>query len=135
MRLFSPRKSFGVRCNVQAESNLSTKHVYPKQLPVFFPVSTRNIVSIVTCSLDQLAHVVDAAVQPVEDADQAGDGFLAELHAVLELQRQLLLAAVLQRDQEGLGILTERRRRQRCICTRWGVVVYKGVKNEEQESR
>ncbi len=43
-------------------------------------------VSTVTCSLDLLAHVVDAAVQPVKDTDQTGDGFFAELHAVLEVQ-------------------------------------------------
>ncbi len=43
-------------------------------------------VSTVTCSLDLLAHVVDAAVQPVKDTDQTRDGFFAELHAVLEVQ-------------------------------------------------
>lgn len=53
-----------------------------------------------------LAHIVDSAVQPVKDADQAGNGFLAELHAVLEVQGELFLAAVLQRSQETLGIIT-----------------------------
>lgn len=43
-------------------------------------------VSTVTCSLDLLAHVINAAVQPVKDTDQAGDGLLAELHAVLEVK-------------------------------------------------
>lgn len=42
--------------------------------------------STVTCSLDHLAHVTDVTVQPIKDADQAGDGFFAELHAVLEVQ-------------------------------------------------
>lgn len=62
--------------------------------------------SPVTCSLDVLAHVINAAVQPVKYTDEAGDGFLAELHTVLEVQGELLLAAVLQRGQETLGILT-----------------------------
>lgn len=56
--------------------------------------------------MDLLAHVVCASVQPVKDADQAGDGLLAELHAVLKVQGEFLLAAVLQRGQETLGILT-----------------------------
>lgn len=67
---------------------------------------TNKHVSTVTCSLDVLAHVINAAVQPIKDTDEAGDGFLAELHAVLEVQGELLLAAVLQRGQETLGILT-----------------------------
>lgn len=72
------------------------------------PYMNVSVVSIssVTCSLDLLAHVVDAAVQPVKDTDEAGDGFLAELHAVLEVQGEFLLAAVLQCNQETLGIFT-----------------------------
>lgn len=62
---------------------------------VYKCVTTKHV-STVTCSLDLLAHAVDAAVQPVKYANQAGDGFLAELHAVLEVQGEFLLAAVLQ---------------------------------------
>lgn len=57
-------------------------------------MNQKQHVSTVTCSLDLIAHVIDAAVQPVKDTDQAGDGLLAELHAVLEVQGELLLAAV-----------------------------------------
>ena len=53
-----------------------------------------------------LAHTVNSTVQPVEDTDQAGNRFLAELHAVLKVQGELFLAAVLQRGQEALGIIT-----------------------------
>lgn len=62
--------------------------------------------STVTCRLDLSTHVIDAAVQPVKYTDQAGDGFLAELHAVLEVKRELLLTAVFQCSQKTLGILT-----------------------------
>lgn len=40
---------------------------------------------MVTCSLDSRAHVINARVQPVEDADQVADGVLAEQHAVLQV--------------------------------------------------
>lgn len=54
-----------------------------------------SCVSINTCCLDLLAHTVDVAVQPVKGAHQAGNGFLAELHAVLQMQSKFLLTAVL----------------------------------------
>lgn len=82
-------------------------------LIIYDCVSNKHI-STVTCSLDLLAHVVDAAVQPVKDTDQAGNGFLAELHAVLEVQGELLLAAVLQCRQETLGIVTYWSKGRRC---------------------
>lgn len=63
-------------------------------------------VSTVTCSLDLLAHIVDAAMQPVKDTEQTGNGFLAELHAALEVQGELLLTAVLQCSQKTFGVLT-----------------------------
>lgn len=54
-----------------------------------------NCVSTNTCCLDLLAHTVDVAVQPVKGTHQAGNGFLAELHAVLEMQCKFLLTTVL----------------------------------------
>lgn len=48
-----------------------------------------------TCCLDLLAPAVDVAVQPVKGRHQAGNGFFAELHAVLEMQSKFLLTAVL----------------------------------------
>lgn len=52
-------------------------------------------VSTNTCGLGLLAHIVNVAVQPVESAHQACNSFLAELHAVLEMQSEFLLTAVL----------------------------------------
>lgn len=68
-----------------------------------------------TCILDASAQVLDVGVQPIENAHHAGHGTLAELHAVLQLQAQLLLAAVVQRGQELLGSVAQRGRgRGRC---------------------
>lgn len=52
-------------------------------------------VSTNTCCLGMLAHIVNVAVQPVEGTHQACNSFLAELHAVLEMQSEFLLTAVL----------------------------------------
>lgn len=54
-----------------------------------------SVVSTNTCCLELLAHAVDVAVQPVEGTHHAGNGFLAEAHAVLEMQSKFLLTAVL----------------------------------------
>lgn len=69
-------------------------------------VGHHECVSVATCSLDPNAEVVDVAVQQVEHTHHAGHSLLAELHAILELQAELLLTAVVQCGQEGLGILT-----------------------------
>jgi len=53
------------------------------------------------------AEAADVRVQPVEHAHQTRHRLLAELHAVLQLQRQLLLAAVVQRGEEHLGGLRQ----------------------------
>ena len=56
-------------------------------------------------------------MEPVEGAHHAGHGVLAELHPVLELQAELLLAAVVQHGQEGLGTVAEGRRGRRGFCS------------------
>lgn len=73
---------------------------------VYYKCLSNRTDFIFTCSLDLLAHVIDAAVQPVKDTYQASNSFLAKLHSVLEVQGEFFLTAVLQRGQEAPGILT-----------------------------
>lgn len=46
---------------------------------------TLQCVLIVTCSLGHPAHIVNATVQPVKDADQMSDSIFAKMHAVCKV--------------------------------------------------